>query len=184
MNKTLTILVLVLVLSLGSCNVVPAEQPEPLALPYTLYEQEIEGSQVTVTLEPTCVLQPAPGGRTRYCFDIAAHIAEEETSFGAYVVTVALSEGYQQSGSVDWAEHIRGQTGSGNLWEGEFLGGTDVASEVAYDLGASTDYPVAVFVRLVATSRDDPSIALEETHGPVAVLQLLPAGQGVIRLDQ
>jgi hypothetical protein len=183
MNKTLVMLVLVLVLSLGSCSVIPAQQPEPLVLPYPLYEQEVEGSQVTVTLDSACTLQPAPDGPKPYCFDIAAHIAEGETVFGVYVITVALTEGYRPGRPVDWTARIGDQTGSGELCEGEDLGGTDVASEVAYGLDASASYPVAVFVRLVATSRDDPSITVEETHGPVAVLQLLPDGQGVVRLD-
>lgn len=163
---------------------IPAEQSEPLVLPYTLYKQESEGSQVTITLESTCMQQPSPDGPNHYCFDIAARIAEGETAFGVYVITVVLTEGYPQGMLADWTERIGGQTGSGGLWKGQSLGETGVASEVAYGLDASADYPVAVFVRVVATSRDNPNVTVEETHGPVAVLQLLPDGQGVVRLDQ
>lgn len=184
MNKTLATLVLVLVLSAGSCSVIPAEQSEPLVLPYTLYEQEFEESQVTVTLESTCMQQPLPDGPSHYCFDIAAHIAEGETAFGAYVITVVLTEGYPQGMLPDRTERIRDQTGSGGLWEGQSLGEIGVASEVAFGLDASANYPAAVFVRVVATSRDNPDVTVEATHGPVAVLQLLPDGQGVVRLDQ
>ena len=184
MNKILATLVLVLVLLAGGCSVIPAKQSEPLVLPYTLYKQESEGSQVTVTLESTCMQQSSPDGPNHYCFDIAARIAEEETVFGVYVITVVLSEGYSQGMSVDWTERIGDQTGSGVLREGRSLGETDVASEVAHGLDASADYPVAVFVRVVMTSRDNPSVNVEEMHGPVAVLQLMPDDQGVVRLDQ
>jgi hypothetical protein len=64
------------------------------------------------------------------------------------------------------------------------MSATDVAADVAFGLGASAKYPVAVFVRVQAVSRDDSRITKEETHGPVAVLQLLPDGKGVARLDQ
>ncbi len=178
MNKVLATLVLVLLLSAGSCTPIPAKQSEPLVLPYPLYEQEYRGNQVTVTL------QTLPDGPAPYCFHTAAHTAEGQTRFGVYIITVVLTEGYRQGMSVDWDERIKGQTGSGGLWKGESLGAEDLMSTTAYGLDVTADYPVAVFVRLVAANLNDPGITHEKTHGPVAVLQILPDGQGVVRLDQ
>ena len=57
---------------------------------------------------------------------------------------------------------------------------------VAVGAGARVDVgtAVAVFVRVVAADPNDPNTTYEGTHGPVAVLQILPDGQGVLRLDQ
>ena len=180
MNKTFATLALVLLLSAGSCTLIPAEQPEPLVLPYPLYEQEYRGNQVTITL------QTLPDGPAPYCFHMAAHTAEGQTKFGVYVIKVILTEGYQQGGSMDWNELIGDQTGTGGLWEGEGLGAEDLTSSTAYGLEATGDYdyPVAVFVHVVAANPDDPNTTYEERLGPVAVLQILPDGQGVVRLDQ
>jgi len=176
MNKTLAVLALMLLLSAGSCTPTPTEQPDPLVLPYPLYEQEFHGSQVTVTLQTS---SDAP-----YEFLMTAHTAEGQIRFGVYVITVALTEDYQQGMSVDWTERIGDNTGTGGLWEGESLGAQDLISAAGYGLGDTADYPAAVFVRVVANDPNDPNITYEQTYGPVAVLQILPAGQGVVRLDQ
>lgn len=180
MNKTIAMLALALLLSAISCALIPAEQPEPLVLPYPLYEQEYKGNQVTVTL------QIVPDGPAPYGFHIAAHTAEGQTKLGVYVIKIILTEGYQQGKSMDWNELIGDQTGSGGLWEGETLGSEDLTSTIAYGLEATgdRDYPVAVFVRVVAADPGDPNITYEEMQGPVAVLQILPDDQGVVRLDR
>jgi hypothetical protein len=183
MNKTLAMLALVLLLSAGSCTLIPAEQPEPLVLPYPLYEQEYRGNQVTVTLET----YPEWSGTDQcmYRFNFDTLLAEGETTFGVFVITVVLTEGYREGRSVDWNERIGDRTGSGGLseaHEGEDLGDTDTGW-VAYPAEASGGDPVAVFVRLVAAALDDPGITYEQRYGPVAVLQFLPDCQGVVRLD-
>jgi hypothetical protein len=109
MNKTLALLALVLVLLVASCDLIPPEQPKPLVLPVKLYEQEFEGHQLTVTL---LTLPEVPA---RYSFHMDARIAEGETKFGAYIITVALTEGYQKGMSVDWNKRIGDQKGSGGL---------------------------------------------------------------------
>ncbi|MFZ5918440.1 MAG: hypothetical protein ACOYZ7_16000 [Chloroflexota bacterium] len=178
MNKILATLALALALLAGGCKVMPAEESEPLVLPYPLYEQDYRGNQVTVTL------QALPGGPAPYGFHMAVHTAEGQTRFGVYVITVVLTEGYRQGRAVDWSERIADQKGSGGLWEGEGLSAQEVTAMVDYGLGASADHPVAVFVRLVAADPADPATSHEQTDGPVAVLQILPDDQGVVRLDQ
>ncbi|GEM_PF-2204519 len=179
MNKTLakTIAMFLLMLPMGACSLAPAKQPEPLVLPYLLHEQEFEGNRLTVTL------QDFLDGPSPYCFHMAARTAEGETRFGVYIIAVVLTDGYQKGMRVDWNELIGKQKGSGGLWEGQGLDATDLTSVVAYGLDATADHPVAVFVRVVATSRADPTITREEMQGPVAILQILPDGQGVVRLD-
>lgn len=178
MNKAIAMVSLVLILSSVGCTMAPTELPEPLALPYLLHEQEFEGNQVTVTL------QDFLDGPSPYCFHIAARTAEGENRFGVYIISVVMTDGYERGMRVDWNELIGSQKGSGGLWEGPGLDATDLTSTVAFGLGATADHPVAVFVRVVATSRADPTITREEMQGPVAVLQILPNGQGIVRLDQ
>lgn len=177
MNKSLAMFALLLLLCAGGCTTAPAEQPEPLVLPYPLYEQEFEGNQVTVTLETS------PDGPAPYAFNMAAHIAEGEPRFGVYVIQLSLTEGYRPDMAIDWTERLKDQTGTGGVWEREDLAAIDVDSSSAFGLGGTDKHPVAVFVRVVATSRDHPGVIREERHGPVAVLQILPDGQGVVRLD-
>lgn len=182
MNKTFAVLALVLLLSTGSCTLPFAKQPEPLVLPHVLYEQEYRGNQVTVTLK-TYPPEWSDPAQCMYRFNFDTLLAEGETKFGVYVITVILTEGYRKGRSVDWDERIGDQTGSGGLKEGEDLGGTDTGW-VAYPAKASGGDPVAVFVRLVAADLDNPNITYEERYGPVAVLQFLPDCQGVVRLDE
>jgi hypothetical protein len=118
-----------------------------------------------------------------YRFNFDTLLAEGETSFGVYVITVVLTEGYRAGSSIDWNERIGDQTGSGWQQEGEGLSDSDTGW-VAYPADAPGGDPVAVFVRLVATDPDDPDITDEQRYGPVAVLQFLPDCQGVVRLDE
>lgn len=177
MNKMLTVWTLAWLLVAGGCTPNPTKQPEPLVLPYTLYEQNYRGNLVTVTL------QNAPDDPDHYAFDIVAHTAEGQTKFGVYVITAVLTEGYPPDTPVNWTERIGDQTGSGGVWEGEILGAQALTSSVGYGLGDSADHPAAIFVRLVAADTAEPGLTHGETYGPVAVLQILPDGQGVIRLD-
>ena len=101
-----------------------------------------------------------------------------------YVITVSLTEGYQQGIAVDWGERINDKTGTGGVWEGESLGGQELMSTSAFGLGMEAENPVAVFVRVLAGDTRDSGISSEKLSGPVAVLQILPDGQGVVRLDQ
>lgn len=179
MKKTLAKLAVILLLSIGSCTLIPAAQPEPIVLPYLLYEDVHSGNQVTVTL------QTMPDGPTPYGFHIAVQTAEGQTKFGVYVITVEVTEGYRQDMSVDWTERIGDQKGSGALWEGGAAGAEGAMLLTAtVTLDGGSDNPVAVFVRIVAADPEVPDAAYEEIHGPVAVLRSLPDGQGVIRLDQ
>jgi hypothetical protein len=180
MNKTLATLALVLLLSAGSCTP-PAEPSEPLVLPYPLYEQEYRGNQVTVALKT--YPESSDTAQCMYRFDLDALLAEGETKFGVYVITVVLTEGYREGRSVDWNERIGDQTGSGWLQEGENPSDADTGW-VAYPVEASGGDPVAVFVRFVAADLNNPGITYEERQGPVAVLQFLPDCQGVVRLDE
>jgi hypothetical protein len=118
-----------------------------------------------------------------YRFNLDALLAEGQTTFGVYVITVVLTEGYREGRSVDWDERIGDRTGSGWLQEGENPSDTGTG-RVAYPAEASGGDPVAVFVRLVAADLNNPGITYEERHGPVAVLQFLPDCQGVVRLDE
>jgi hypothetical protein len=181
MNKTLAVLALVLLLSAGSCTLIPTEQPELLVLPYALYEQEYRGNQVTIMLED--YPEWSDTAQCMYRFNVDALLAQEATTFGVYVITVVLAEGYQEGMSVDWDERIGDRTGSGWLQEGEDLSDTDTGW-IAYPADASDGDPVAVFVRLEAADPDAPGITYEARHGPVAILQFLPDCQGVVRLDK
>ena len=179
MNKMLTALALVLLLSTGSCTLIPTKAPTPLTLPYPLYEQEYRGNQVTITLRTMA------DGPASYEFLVTANTAAGQTKFGVYIITVELPEGYQPGTAVDWIERIGDRTGTGGVWEGEgeSLGAQALTSSSAFGLGGAADSPVAVFVRIVSADPDDPNTISEQTFGPVAVLQILPDGQGVVRLD-
>ena len=181
MNKTLAVLALILMLSTASCGPIPTEQPEPqpepLVLPYVLYEQEYHGNQVKITLVPDCMTDPKPD---QYCFDIVIHAGEGQTTFGAQVITVVLTEGYQKNRKVDWKERIGDNTGSGTLTTGPDQPGLDHQTQVGF---LEQVYPVAVFVRLTATEQGAIITGLQ-TDPPLAVLQILPDGQGVVRLDE
>lgn len=181
MNKTFATLAVMLLLSVASCTLSPAEPSEPLVLPYSLYEEEFKGNQVTITLET--YPEWSDTAQCMYRFNFDTLLAEGETSFGIYVITVVLTEGYQEGMSVDWNERIGDQTGSGWQQEGEDLSDSDTGW-VAYPADAPGGNPVAVFVRLVAADPDDPNITQEQRYGPVAVLQFLPDCQGVVRLDE
>jgi hypothetical protein len=180
MNKTLAVSVLILVLSTASCGPLTAEQPEPLVLPYVLYDQEHCGNQVKITLASACALDLDPG---HYCFRIDIHAGEGQTMVGANVITVPLPEGYQPDREVDWAERIGDQEGSGGPWTGTIQPGTDLWHEVAFGLGGQASDPVALFVRVTGT--DQGTIVTQmQTSSPLAVLQILPDGGGVVRLDE
>ena len=156
----------------------PVEQPDPLVLPYPLFEQEYRGNKVVVTL------QTSVDGPTPYEFLMTSQTAPGQTKFGVYVITVVLTEGYQHGMKVDWTKRIGDQTGTGGLWEGKSLDAQDLISSTAYGVGNSDEFPVAVFVRVVAGDTDYAGNTHEKTYGPVAVLQILPDAKGVIRLDQ
>lgn len=175
--------VLVFMILTASCGSIPSVQPEPLALPYTLYDQEFEGSQVTVTLDSSCMLAVSQANPTSCCLKYDANFKREQTRFGVYLITVLLTNGYHPGETVNWISYIQDQTGSGSLWEGDTLVGYGGSGVVACDQEASGGDPMAVFVRLVAADPADPGLTLEEIYGPVGVLQFLPAGQGVVRLD-
>ena len=180
MSKTLAALVLLLVLSAAGCGPAPAEAPAPLPLPYVLYEQEDFGNRVTITLASACGMVLEPG---QYCFQLELHQGEWQTTAGANIVTIHLTEGYRPDMDVDWAERIGDQEGSGGIWTGEIEPGTDLWHEVAFGLGEPTREPVAVFVRVTGT--DGGAVVTQmDTSAPVAVLQILPDGQGVARVDE
>ena len=177
MNKTLAVLALILLLATVSCGPIPTEQPEPLVLPYVLYDQEYHGNQVKITLVPDCMTDPKPD---QYCFDIVIRAGEGQTTYGAHIITVTLTEGYQKDMKVDWNERIGDNKGSGSLTTGPDQPGLEDQTQVGF---LEQVYPVAVFVRLTAT--DQGTIVTQlQTDPPLAVLQILPDGQGVIRLDQ
>lgn len=178
MKNTLILLAIILLFTAGSCKANTTEQPETLNLPYSIFEQVYEGSQVAF------VLQDSANGPTSYEFLLTADTATGETRFGMYVITVSLTEGYQQGMAVDWGERINDKTGTGGVWEGESLGGQELMSTSAFGLGMEAENPVAVFVRVLAGDTRDSGISSEKLSGPVAVLQILPDGQGVVRLDQ
>lgn len=176
-KKTLALLTLILVLSAASCGLTPTAQPEPLVLPYVLYEQTYHGNQVKITLVPDCMTDPKPD---YYCFDIVIHPGEGQTTFGAHIITVPLTEGYQKDREVDWQERIGDNTGSGALTMGPDQPGLDHQTQVGF---VEQVYPVAVFVRLTATEQGAIVTQLQ-TSPPLAVLQILPDGGGVARLDR
>ncbi len=175
MNKILATLALTLLLLAGSCTQVPDKQPDPLILPYTLLEREFRGSKVVVTL------QTSKEGPASYEFLITAETTPEHTKFGGDVITILLTEGYQPDMVVDWSERIDAEAGAVGLWEGESLGGQELMESTGYGLGNTGEIPAAIFVRVVA---GDTMVTQEKTYGPLAVLQILPDDQGVIRLDQ
>jgi hypothetical protein len=177
MNKIITLIILVLLFFSASCTQIQDERPDPLVLPYSLFEQEFRGTKVKITL------QPSNDGPTPYEFLMTAQTAPGQTQFGVYVITVVLTEGYQQNKQVDWFERIGEQPGTGGLWEGESLDAQELTSSSAYGVGNTGEIPVAVFVRIVAGDTDGAG-TVEKTFGPVAILQILPEAQGVIRLDQ
>lgn len=177
MTRTLALLALMLVLSTASCGLIPTPQPEPLVLPYVLYEQAFHGNQVKITLVPDCMADPKPDD---YCFDIVIRPGEGQTTFGAHIITVTLTEGYQKDRQVDWQERIGDNTGSGAMMTGPDQPGLDHQAQVGL---VEQVYPVAVFVRLTATEQGAIVTQLQ-TSPPLAVLQILPDGGGVVRLDR
>jgi hypothetical protein len=175
MNKILATLALALLFLAVSCTPVSDEQIEPLVLPYTLLEQEFQGNNVVVTL------QTSKEDPRLYEFLMTAETAPEQTKFGVDVVTVLLTEGYQPEMEVDWSERIGAEAGEVGIWEGESLGGQELMESTGYGLGNTGEIPAAIFVRVVA---GDANNTHQKTYGPLAVLQILPDAQGVIRLDQ
>jgi hypothetical protein len=126
-------------------------------LPYTLYEQEYMENKVAVTL------QNSINGPTPYEFLTTAQTAPGQTKFGEFVITVILTEGYQPGKQMDWEERIGEQTGTGGLWEGETLDAQELMSNTAFGVGNSDEYPVAVFVRVVAGETGNFSEKYEDT---------------------
>jgi len=177
MNKTLAVLALILVLATAGCGPTPTPQPEPLVLPYVLYDRDFHGNQVTIRLLPDCMTDPQPD---QYCFDIVIHPGEGQTTFGAQIITLPLTEGYQKDREVDWKERIGDNTGSGTLSTGPAEPGLEHRTQVGF---FEQVYPVAVFVRLTATVQGSVVTGLQ-TSPPLAVLQILPDGGGVVRLDR
>ncbi|MBN1661727.1 MAG: hypothetical protein JXA93_25260 [Anaerolineae bacterium] len=183
MNKTLARWALILALSAASCAPLPAAQPEPLALPYLFHTFNYSGNETTITLSSTCDrdLHPAP-----YCFQVIIHTAPGQTSVGAHLITIPLTEGYQPDRDVDWAKLLRDETGVGRLWsELDPASADDLLAEIGFGLGAQADHPVAIFLRVAYTRQGASGPAtIILTDPPLAVLQILPGGRGVVRLDE
>lgn len=185
MNRTLAILALILVLSTAGCSLAPAEQPEPtaqpepLVLPYVIYEQEHCGNQFKITLIPPCDSTLKPD---EYCFQIDIRAGEGQTQVGAMITTIRLTEGYRPGVAVNWEERVGDKTGAGSLHSGSIQPGTDLWDQVYTGVGQSSD-PEAVFVRITATCQGSVVTTLDTT-APLAVLQILPEGRGVARLDK
>ena len=63
MKNTLILLAIILLFTAGSCKANTTEQPETLNLPYSIFEQVYEGSQVAFVLQDSANAQP----RTSSC---------------------------------------------------------------------------------------------------------------------
>lgn len=177
MSKTFVLLALILLLSAASCD---RAQPEPLTLPYVLYEQEHYGNQVTITLDSACQMALQPD---QYCFQIAVLPGADQSTVGVHIIAVPLTEGYRRGVDIDWEERVGDQQGSGALWEGSNPPGTALQTKVALGLAGQANDPVALFVRVTGTLQGNVATQLQ-WEPPLAVLQILPDGGGVVRLDR
>ena len=156
-----------------------AAQPKALALPVTLFDAELEGHHVTIVLHSACEdLRPPEGtSQVEYCYQADVQIAESLSGkLRASIIQLELTEGYQKDETIQWDERIGDAEGAGAVWEEP----GPHAFWLPFEPGAD-NHPVAVFLQIQTLRDEDQPLSMHRV-GPV-VLQLLPDGRGIARLD-
>ncbi|MBC8447880.1 MAG: hypothetical protein H8D78_09030 [Chloroflexi bacterium] len=175
MRKGLVKGFLVLLLLAGGC-VPPTPSPQPLTLPATLFDATMHGHRVTLVLQTACQELTPPQGvsAVAYCLHADIHVVAGGM-VEVNVVQLDLPKRYRQGQSIQ-PEQAMGGGGTGGGW----------TEPGAYELNLpfrplQESAPVALFLEMHTRSAAGQPLSSQKL-GPV-VLQLLPDGRGVARLD-
>ena len=176
MKKDLARLLLVLLLLAVGCVPSTTTLPQPLTLPATLFDAEVEKHHVTLVLHTACeeLMPPEGVSKVEHCFHADIQVAKSGR-LEVNIILLDLPEGYQKGTSIQ-PEKAMGGGGTGGGW----------VEPGAYEINLPfhpMEESAAVAVFLEIQTRTDEGQALSSQRlGPV-VLQLLPDAQGIARLD-
>jgi len=177
MKKDLAKLLLALLLLAVGCVPSTTTPPQPLTLPATLFDAEVEKHHVTLVLHTACEeLMPPEGiSKVEHCFHADIQVAKSG-GLEVNIILLDLPEGYQKGTSIQ-PEKAMGGGGTGGGW----------VEPGAYEINLPfrpMEESAAIAVFLEIQTRTDAGQALSSQRlGPV-VLQLMPNAQGIARLDQ
>lgn len=173
MNKHVSVMALLLAVG---C-VTDTTQAAPLVLPATLVEAKGKGHRVTLALRTSCedLAPPESTSPAEYCLH-ADIILADEGMIEANVIQLHLPGGYRKGDA--FQPHTA--SGGGGAGGGRTGPGSNEMN-LPFRPQKEAD-PMAFFLEVhTRTAAGEPDSS--QTLGPV-VLQLLPAGTGIARLDQ